>query len=958
MVDYKFFAARVHRPERRGHEAREANLMMLRSNSFDARFGRVPESRARLGSGDSGPSRERRSRGGLPPSTLAMASEAEEKARRVRSLLSSYYGSSGDAPFAPGARAVPAEPIDAPDFDAERYVRETLERTPLDALREKCASMREEARRLDGDAQTLVYENYSKFIAATDTVRDVRVNARAMEETMKEAKKLITATVEKAHQVDKNLSLHRDQVLALSGVRGLIAKLQNAFDVPEKMRAALNRDAPGVAANYYAAVRPLLAKHGDRGAFVAVKKHAELEAKRARDVLFEAMSCAATRAAEAARARKDADREGTAKESAPTSVVRIGGQEEEEEEEETLSKTPVSKRLNLSASECVRLLEKLGAPRRDAKEAFVKAHASPMERALRHSESSLTRPGGRAQVNADPRAFVARLDGDFLEAFHRFAGEYLEVFGEDSSGDDKKTNDPSDRGTDRFALVDAARPLFVRYFDALKLALDASSAEVVGVPGDEHETVSVDENDDFHAPAPLVPAKGLMAALATMAADLSSAHRLVPRLGLGDRAAEVVERAVRGRVGAAFFELETKLNRALEELEREAARASRETFVGGESYEKGSSSRDAKAHQPLLTATSRVAAVFAGAVAEALDDARALLEERPVMVMGWRAEFEGLVRAKSQTFLQATLARLAAAAAKGPGGAPPPKALRAERDDASPLAASKQRKKHNEEERIFDSLFALTCASFAAFVRDEGVALVAAQLDRCFPPRQGSKSENLGISEENLASSSLSAFKRRAQEACLFLVSAYARAKSDSIAAMLRRTTNSTDWSGMKEPRDVREIADATLQEMQKVDAEAAAFLSTAVQSEGKEKETVSFEDTTVSRGRRHYVPSHATRSEVTASVVRFSLRAFAETLCATRRFSRGGFRQVELDVAFLTPKLVAFGGSVSGKDAECVDDLLKQCVAAAAARCLDPAPLDPAIVARILDAKQSRGGG
>ena len=129
MVDYSFSQRES---IVRSDEAREANLM-TRSNSFDARFGRVPESRARFGSGDSGPSRERRSRGGLPPSTLAMASEAEEKARRVRSLLSSYYGSSGDAPFAPGARAVPAEPIDAPDFDAERYVRETLERVGLDA---------------------------------------------------------------------------------------------------------------------------------------------------------------------------------------------------------------------------------------------------------------------------------------------------------------------------------------------------------------------------------------------------------------------------------------------------------------------------------------------------------------------------------------------------------------------------------------------------------------------------------------------------------------------------------------------------------------------------------------------------------------------------------------------------------------------------------------------------------
>ena len=171
-----------------------------------------------------------------------MASEAEEKARRVRSLLSSYYGSSGDAPFASGAR-VPAEPIDAPDFDAERYVRETLERTPLDALRKKCASMREEARRLDGDAQTLVYDNYSTFIAAADAVSDVRVKAHAMEEKMAEAKALIARTVTKAEAVDQNLSARRVTVLALSGVRNLIQKLRRAFDVPEKMRAALDRGA-------------------------------------------------------------------------------------------------------------------------------------------------------------------------------------------------------------------------------------------------------------------------------------------------------------------------------------------------------------------------------------------------------------------------------------------------------------------------------------------------------------------------------------------------------------------------------------------------------------------------------------------------------------------------------------------------------------------------------------------
>ena len=168
---------------------------------------------------------------------------------------------------------------------------------------------------------------------------------------------------------------------------------------------------------------------------------------------------------------------------------------------------------------------------------------------------------------------------------------------------------------------------------AASMALDASSEP--------------SEGSEFGNPT-LVPAKGLMAALATMAADLSSAHRTVPAVGLGDRAAEVVERAVRGRVRAAFHALETKLVRALDELETVASLAS-ESRLGipsevGASVKKNTfgAARETAALRETL---ARVAAVFAGGVAEALADARALLEERPVMVMGWRAEFEGLVRA-------------------------------------------------------------------------------------------------------------------------------------------------------------------------------------------------------------------------------------------------------------------------------------------------------------------------
>jgi hypothetical protein len=83
--------------------------------------------------------------------------------------------------------------------------------------------------------------------------------------------------------------------------------------------------------------------------------------------------------------------------------------------------------------------------------------------------------------------------------------------------------------------VAASRDLFGRYFKIVRSAF-SSDGTVGGGGGD----------------AALLPAKGLMLALATMLADLSGIHRMLPEAMLGDRASEVVERAVRSRVGALY----------------------------------------------------------------------------------------------------------------------------------------------------------------------------------------------------------------------------------------------------------------------------------------------------------------------------------------------------------------------------------------------------------------------
>ena len=128
---------------------------------------------------------------------------ADDKAKRVRDLLSSYYGNqaaqgSGSATpeattpsrrgAAGGARG---SGLDSAAFDADRYLNQLLRSTRLDGLLSKHVEMSTEIKVLDSDMQMLVYENYNKFISATDTIRSMKSNVDGMDTNMHELKTVI-----------------------------------------------------------------------------------------------------------------------------------------------------------------------------------------------------------------------------------------------------------------------------------------------------------------------------------------------------------------------------------------------------------------------------------------------------------------------------------------------------------------------------------------------------------------------------------------------------------------------------------------------------------------------------------------------------------------------------------------------------------------------------------------------
>lgn len=69
--------------------------------------------------------------------------------------------------------AVPESELDAEGFDAEGYVKGILAKDGLEDLLRIERVLINEIMALDGERKALVYDNYSKLITATDTIRKV-----------------------------------------------------------------------------------------------------------------------------------------------------------------------------------------------------------------------------------------------------------------------------------------------------------------------------------------------------------------------------------------------------------------------------------------------------------------------------------------------------------------------------------------------------------------------------------------------------------------------------------------------------------------------------------------------------------------------------------------------------------------------------------------------------------------
>ena len=153
--------------------------------------------------------------------------EADSPRKKRRNLME-YYGQAEKKPEDLSTRRPDPIDLDNPAFSAELYLNKYLYEVSLPELIHRDNDLVTEIKTLDGDMKTLVYENYSKFISATDTIKEMRLKVDSMDSQVNKLAACIDKLDMRTSAINASLQQDRKRILQLSGVHNLLKKVSLA----------------------------------------------------------------------------------------------------------------------------------------------------------------------------------------------------------------------------------------------------------------------------------------------------------------------------------------------------------------------------------------------------------------------------------------------------------------------------------------------------------------------------------------------------------------------------------------------------------------------------------------------------------------------------------------------------------------------------------------------------------
>lgn len=160
-----------------------------------------------------------------------------------------------------GADPSSASDLDSTHFQPALHTSNHVLQKDVHLLLETEESLACQVRTLDSTMQTLVYENYSRFIEATDAVRSIGVNVDAHASGLGQLEESIQRVATTSRAVEVDVGQLRDQVVEKLRVKRLLQRLDTLLKLPTTLSQQIQSSKYRWATKSYLSVYSILSKH-------------------------------------------------------------------------------------------------------------------------------------------------------------------------------------------------------------------------------------------------------------------------------------------------------------------------------------------------------------------------------------------------------------------------------------------------------------------------------------------------------------------------------------------------------------------------------------------------------------------------------------------------------------------------------------------------------------------------
>ncbi|KAJ6873344.1 hypothetical protein NC651_032274 [Populus alba x Populus x berolinensis] len=767
----------------------------------------------------------------------------DDKAKRTRDLLSSFY--SPDPSVSNTGNSFEFASLDAintTSFDAEQYMNLLVQKSNLEGLLQRHVEMAAEIKNLDTDLQMLVYENYNKFISATDTIKRMKSN-------------IITSVQSRSDGVNTSLFEKREHIEKLHRTHNLLRKIQRMF----------------------------LAKHAELELFWHYTSHTNFFLSGIEQFIYDLPA----RLGKCIKSETYAD------------AVKI-----------YIGAMPIFKVYGDSSFQ-------------DCKQASEEAMAT----ITKNLQGKLFLDSESIQARAEAAVLLKKLNFpmDNLKAklFEKLEQslEGLQLKHEDIANVLVESNNPSEQGNNTESVPGSAHDALVCEF------AEAVRAYQVIFPDSEKQLIKLSQDliaKHFEITEGYIkewiPIANFLGVLRIIWKDVHLMDKVLREALLPDCSLKASLVAVKQYIKSTFSHLLHDISDSLTNVHIKPK-------------------EEAKEHLLVVFLEAGKTAVLQGSV-NVLLDFRQLLEENlgglqlSNLIVVW-------VREGFQDFFRALHDRL--------------------------LLLSGKNKSASQDENSTEGMQVEKAIP--------GLVLVLAQLSEIAAYFSGGG----GLASENGPALVPGEICQTFHSDGEILLQHYINMITQKILVLLRKRFTAPNWVKHKEPREVHMFVDLFLQELEAIRTEAKQILPHGVLRKHRRSEsngsTASSrsnplrEDKMIRsnthRARSQLLETHLaklfkqkveiftkteyTQESVVTTVVKLCLKSLLEFV-RLQTFNRSGFQQIQLDIQFLRASLKEIV-----EDEAAIDFLLDEVIVGASERCLDPIPLEPPILDKLIQAKLAK---